>query len=324
MAEPFVFHFRRGDDGQPEQMYLADIRAECGVCRHVQVQRFYHSSPLHSATAKVVERLARQVASKTDYECENCGSQVGEQHALSTAFTWAFPDDAGLIRAFWSDVSDASSLRWQFVAGRRLDPQELPGWQAIEGDRAYPTLDTMALEEVCGRVLSPKRAIREAVLDWAEDPDGGALASVCRDMTFLAAGPGASLEELAEELDPAGVVIELTDCVPTGLPTHRNPEALGGSVDGWFPEGVDRGALGVHVQSAVVHEGLERAFAVANLSFHRDEMGYHELTTPRGVVYPRSVPVVAVLRRAVYTGLTPGDAARLTAEEIIGSLLRVW
>lgn len=324
MAEPFVFHFRRGEGGAPEQMYLADIRAECGLCRHVQVQRYYHSTPVHPVTIATLTRLATSVAQKTTFECPNCGSEVGPEHALSTAFTWAFPDDTGLIRGFMPDAADPTSLRWQFAPHWRLDPQELPGWEPVEGEPTLAMLDDEVVEEALGRVVNVKSAIREALCDWLDDPTGGAIATVAPDMTLIAAGPDATLDELAAELDPAGVGIGLDDAVPTDLPTHREPAEISGCLDGWLPAGVNRADVRVYVKPDAAFEVLERAFDVANLTRQRDEAGYTDITTPRDATYPRPLPILAVLRRAVYTGLTPGDAARLTAEEIVGTLLRVW
>jgi hypothetical protein len=75
-------------------------------------------------------------------------------------------------------------------------------------------------------------------------------------------------------------------------------------------------------------EVMEHAFEVARLSYELDQtevdMFFSEITTPGEEVYGRGVSVSSVLRRAVYTGITPGEAGRLTAEEIAGMLLRVW
>ena len=59
MAEPFVFSFAPGPGGHPEAMYIADLWCACGVCGHRQIQRFYHSTPLHPLTLEQVQRLAR-------------------------------------------------------------------------------------------------------------------------------------------------------------------------------------------------------------------------------------------------------------------------
>ena len=322
MSEPFVFHFRSGPHG-PEQMYLADIRAECGVCGHAQVQRYYHSTPVHSVTVRSLHELALGVAQKTGFECPNCGSEVQPEHALSTAFTWAFPDDAGLIRAFLPDASDPQSLRWQLAAGRRLDPQELPGWQVDPASEHHVVLDDELLEDRLGRPLNPKTAIREVLADWGEDPAGGAIARL-GPMTLIAAETREELDELEGEIEEPGAIIALDDCVPMGLPTHEDPAEIAGRFSAWLPANVKPTQVRVHVADAPAAAAIQRAFAVGNLTADYDDGVFSNITTPRDSLYPRPLPLDAVLRRAVYTGLTPGDAARLTAEEIVGTLLRVW
>lgn len=328
MAEPFVFYFRRSESGQPEQMYLADVRAECGLCKHPQLQRFYHSTPVHPVTTQRLTMLALNVRQKTGYECPNCGEQVAPEHARSTALTWAFPDDAGLIRAFLPDADDPGSLRWQFVEARRLDPQELPGWEPHPGEPVFEVLDEDDVDDALGRVVSPKQAIREVLADWSEDPSGGAVARITDDMWIIAEGPHTTYDDLSgevgNEVDEELVKVRLDDSVPVGLPTHREPEDLPGRIGGWLPRETALDQVSFLLSAESASASLERAFSVANLEWERTAVGYEQITTPRGQVYPRDLPIMAVLRRAVYTGLTPGDAARLTAEEIVGTLLRVW
>ena len=177
MAEPFVFHFSRGTDGQPQQMYLADVRAECTLCGHPQLQRYYHATALHSVSAARLVALAAAVPAKTDYECPNCGTAVGPEGCLEAAFTWAFPDDAGLVRAF---VSPEGQVAWQLLPRRRLDPQELPGWapnHELEGS-VLDELDDEWIEETLLRPVNPKLVVREVLQDWSADPEGGAVAPI--------------------------------------------------------------------------------------------------------------------------------------------------
>lgn len=332
MAEPFVFHFSRGTDGQPQQMYLADVRAECTLCGHPQLQRYYHAAPLHSiSTAKLVA-LASAVPQKTEYECPNCGTAVGPDGCLGAAFTWAFPDDAGLVRAF---VELAGKGAWQLLPRRRLDPQELPGWAPdpeLEGAilDGLDAIDDEWIEETLLRPVNPKLVIREVLQDWLADPEGGAVAPVTPGMTLLAAGPETDLAELRGELESiaSAVAICLDDCVPHDLPTHREPAKMAGHLSSWLDAEVDRSRVELLVEPEAALAAVQRAFEVGNLTFELRGEGAHatfeDIRTPREAAYPRSLPVLAILRRAVYTGLTPGDAARLTAEEIVGTLLRVW
>ena len=208
-------------------MYLADIRAECGVCRHVQVQRYYHSQPVHPVRVSTLVSLALGVGQKTEFDCPNCGSAVAAEHALSTAFTWAFPDDTGLIRGFVPDAHEPTTLRWQFVERRRLDPQELPGWAPSDAEDVFDALDDDIIEQFLGRPLNPKTAIRDVLLDWVADPEGGAIATIGPDLTLFAGAP------------PEVEAISMADCVPRDLPTHRDATELAGRIDGWLPN-VDR------------------------------------------------------------------------------------
>ena len=307
-------------------MYVADIRAECALCRHVQVQRYYHATPLHTVTLHTVRALALGVGAKLSYDCPNCGEPVRPEHAVSTALTWGFADDSGLVRGFLPDAHDATSLRWQFVQ-RRLDPQDLPGWAPDPAEPAFATLDDAAIEQQCGRVLNPKSAIREVLDDWRHDPAGGAIATVARDMHVVATSDDASVDDLLTQLDDLPddhVVVPLSDSVPAGLATHRDPATMPGNLRDWLPAEVDLAKVFVVLAPASVDAAFDRAFEVANLQFERTDTGIEQITTPRESRYPRAVTTQSVLRRAAYTGLTPGDAARLTAEEIVGSLLRVW
>ncbi len=327
MAEPFVFHFRRGADGTPEQMYLADIRAECGLCGHPQVQRYYHATPLHPVTTERLVSLAETVLLKTDYDCPNCGTDVGPDDARDAAFTWAFPDDAGLIRGFLPDA--AERVLWQLVPGRRLDPQELPGWEPEEHpDR--PISDELSddwIAEHLDRPVNPKLDVVGILDDWHDDPEGGTIARIAPGMWLVAGDDPADLvAEVRAEVEARLIEIRLDDCVPDGLPTHREPARMAGALDTWLPGRLAALAVDVRflVDVEVVRKNLHRAFDVANLSYEETDDVLGAITTPRDEAYPRDVALLAVARRAVYTGLTPGDAARLTAEEIVGTLLRVW
>lgn len=328
MAEPFVFHFRRAADGTPEQMYLADIQAECGLCGHPQLQRYYHATPLHPVTTQKLVTLAQAVPLETHYECPNCGTEVGPDHAVSAAFTWTCPDDAGLIRATMPDVS-SGDLHWQLVPRRRLDPQALPRWEPVEHpDR--PVADTLRdgwVTEHLGRRVNPKLDIIEVLDDWVADPDGGAIARISPGMWLLAGDdPEGLAADVGDEAGEGAVEIALDDSVPHRLATHREPSRMAGALETWLPgrlvERADRVRFLVDPEAAL--RSLTRAMQVANLTWEQRDGVLADITTPRGEAYPRDLPLLAVLRRAVYTGLTPGDAAVLTAEEIVGTLLRVW
>lgn len=328
MAEPFVFHFRRADDGAPHQMYMADVRAACTVCGHPQMQRFYHATDLHLVTEARLEELARAVPKKTAYDCPNCGSPVGPDGCVDAALTWAFPDDAGVLRAFVA----GDSISWQIAPRRRLDPQELPGWGP--DDRAdwpvAPTLEAEWVEGHVGRPVNPKALLRDELQGWVDDPEGGAIIPVNSHFVVVAAGPDASLDALCEEarseMEGEVVTIPFADASPTDLCTYREASNIPCGLGSWLPRDVVSrlDELAALIATDHVVDVVRRAFDVANLDYVVEAGVIRDITTPRELAYPRHCSVWGITQRAVYTGLTPGDAARLTAEEIVGTLLRVW
>ena len=130
------------------------------------------------------------------------------------------------------------------------------------------------------------------------------------------------------------MIIALTESIPEGLATHEKPQTMNGRWHTWLPPHIlDAIADGnvwadAYMSRAAAVETLKRTFDSANLTYNVDtteaDVFFSNITTPGEGVYGRGLSVASVLRRAVYTGLTPGEAARLTAEEIVGVLLRVW
>jgi hypothetical protein len=346
MAEPFVFRFAPGEHGEPEVMYVADVRCACGLCGHVQMQRFYHSTPFHPLRVEGVTELALEVHEKADYECENCGEDVGPEHVVQAALTYGFPDAAGTIRAFVNDPgTDDATVEYELTANRRLDPQELPGWTP-DSDRGavYPRLNESIIEREFDRVFNPKLLWIELFEDWEEDPEGGAFACAAPGYWLVIDETEQAASELADEIEDQAfrkayddgdlMVIGLVDAAPRNLATHSYPEEIPGRWQTWLPEQVQERLEGgnvwaeAYVSRRRLIEVMEHAFEVARLSYELDQtevdMFFSEITTPGEEVYGRGVSVSSVLRRAVYTGITPGEAGRLTAEEIAGMLLRVW
>jgi hypothetical protein len=347
MAEPFVFRFAPGENGAPEVMYVADVRCECGLCGHAQMQRFYHSTPIHPLTVEHLRELALGVHLKAEYDCENCGEVVGPEQVRDSVLTYGFPDDAGLIRIFVSEPSEQSEARveYELVPRRRLDPQELPGWEpTAERGVVHANLSEAVVERELGRAFSPKLLWIELFEDWQEDPEGGAYACAAPGYWLVLDQSEQLAGELAESIDDAEfceasdagdlMVIALVDSVPEALATHSYPEQMPGRWQEWMPEPF--GALltegdawaEAHVSRRGVVEAMKHAFDLARLTYNLEQTAvdvfFSEITTPGEEVYGRGVAVSSVLRRAVYTGITPREAGRLTAEEIVGMLLRVW
>ncbi|MFU8804218.1 MAG: hypothetical protein ACNA8W_10445 [Bradymonadaceae bacterium] len=343
MAEPFVFHFRRGPQGRPEVMYMADVECRCGLCGHVQLQRFYHATDFHSLTLEALEELADVAYEKASYECENCGTAVGPDHVRKSALTYGFADDAGLIRIF--DDMEAEVRRYQLMPQWRLDPQEIPRFVPDpEKGVEIEELDDAVLDRVLGRPLNIKEAWIELFEDWLEDPEGGAYARFCPGLWAVIDESEELANQLTDEIEDELffehdehadlMVIALGDSVPQDLATHRHAETMHGRWQTWLPRHVGRALVegnvwaDAYISRRMTVEVLERAFETARLNFEVDttraDIFFSEITTPTGAIYGEGLSVSSVLRRAVYTGLSPGEAARLSAEEIIGVLLKVW
>jgi hypothetical protein len=346
MAEPFVFRFAPGAHGEPEVMYVADVRCACGLCGHVQMQRFYHATPFHPLTVEGVAELAARVHDKADYECENCGEAVGPDHVTKAALTYGFPDGAGIIRAFVDEPgTEDVTIEYELTPDWRLDPQALPGWTP-DSDRGpvYPRLTETIIEREFGRVFNPKLLWIELFEDWRDDPEGGAFACAAPGYWLLIDDSEQAASELAEDIDDQAfrdaydnadlMVIPLVDAAPQNLATHKYPDKIPGRWQTWLPDEVQESleAGNAWAEAYVSRQGLievmEHAFEVARLSFEIDQtevdVFFSEITTPGDEIYGRGISVSSMLRRAVYTGITPGESGRLTAEEIAGMLLRVW
>lgn len=326
-------------------MYIADVRCECGLCGHVQMQRFYHSTPFHPLSVERLGQLLAEVPHKAGYECENCGEEVGPEHVAQAALTYGFPDDAGIIRGYLDRSGTQPFVEFELQANRRLDPQELPGWTPkAERGIACDRLTESSIERAFDRVFNPKLLWLELFEDWAADPEGGAFACAAPGYWLVIEETEQAASELAEEIDDEDfrdayddgdlMVIALADSTPAQLATHSHPEQIPGRWQTWLPEQTrelledgDAWAEAYVSRSGVV-EAIERTFEVAQLTYEIDrtdvDLFFSKITTPGEEIYGRGVAVSSVLRRAVCTGITPGEAGRLTAEEIAGMLLRVW
>lgn len=337
MSEPFVFHFQLGEGQRPEVMYIADILAECGLCRHQEIQRFYHTTPFHELTLDRFAALSLQTRDKTDYSCENCGTPVGPAHALKTATTLGFADESGVLTAY-HDVREGTAC-YRGVAPQRLDPQVLPVFDANDalGDQTDALTDDW-FERVFGRVFNAKRAWIDLFHEVEDDQSGWSVFSP--GMVAIIESSWEAIEDAADEIESIDALsageFELVDlrAAPDALATHADPSSMYGGLSHWLPSQLlgelDQGQC---VAAALVswdqaRSLIERTFKVGLLRFEVEETGddvwYRNITTPGDITYDHDVSVLSVLQRAVYTGITPGEAARLTAEEITGRLLRVF
>lgn len=341
MAEPFVFHFKPASDGRPLLMYITDLSCMCGTCRHPQIQRFYHATDFHTLTLARLEELADKAPLKAGYECENCGDPVASQHVAHATLTIGFADESGLIRVF-DDFADERRA-YQLIEDRRLDPQELPGFEPASADGVvYDSLDDRTVEARLQRPTNLKVAWREFLDDFLEYGEEGWTRLGRGMVAYVTAGSLEALvddsfkedERLAEDEDLGDTfLIRLDDSVPGNLATHENPKQIVGAFRQWMPErileAIDSGELttGALVSVPAARRIVDRAFEVARLTAtveENDDVYYREITTPGELAYESDLSVESILRRAVHTGITTGDAARLTAEEVVGVLLRVW
>ena len=321
MAEPFVFHFKPGPDSEPLQMYICDVLGRCGLCGARQIQRFYHAASFHRLTVSRLEQLARQGLEKLDTECENCGTAVGADCTTMTVLTWGFADDSGTLTSW---VTPDGACVWSVAPNRRLDPQTLPGFEPPEQPQQ---LTDDWVEEHLGRVLNTKQLWIE-LFDHVDDEPGAAFETAATD--YLIAVSDEPLDGLFDSDD---WVISL-DGEPSSpfLPFHETADDLFASPIGWLSEARRKQLrdgqrfAAASVSADQIRGAIERAFAVANITFAYDpsERIYSDIKTPTEVAFGHPLPLLAVAQRAVYTGITPGEAARLSAEEIVGTLLRVW
>lgn len=338
MAEPFVFCFSPGPGGHPEIMLILDLWCACGVCGHPQIQRFYHATPFHQLTLSALRTIAQSAHTRGGYECENCGSQTGPHDVGESVTRLAFADDAGELVAFASELSsvDEPLVQWQCSPARRLDPQIQPVRHPDEALQVHEELSGELVERVFGRCFGAKVCWRELAAEWAADPQGGAARQLSSDCWLV-------MDESPELAREWGEELELDEpwqliCLPVegdfALPTHTHPAKISGRWQGWMPEQVRQKILDAEVTCAAwinpvpARQILERAFEVARLSFevheHAEDVIFGEIVTPRESAYPGEVSLQGIMHRALYTGMTPGEAARLTAEEIVGVLLGVW
>ncbi len=323
---------------------MLDLDCACGTCGHEQFQRFYHSLPFHEATVAGLKRKLEEGPLKAGYACENCGDGVGSSQVRRVSLSYGFSDDAGTIQLF-RDLRDGTG-GVELRAGRRLDPQAVPRWEAKDepGRVVLEELDEEGVEAHLGRPFSVKLAWRDLLEDWMEDPEGGAFSAIGSDLWVVideSEDKAATLmEEIEEEEfweayeDGDLAVISLHESVPEGLATHEEPGSIHGRWETWLSdevvEAIGEGSVwaDAYLSRSAAEKVVRRAFDVARLSYEvrrtDADLFFLEITTPTGTVYGRSLSLSSVLRRAVNTGLTPGEAGRLTAEEIIGVLLEVW
>lgn len=349
MAEPFVFHFKAEPTGAPQVMYMADLDCACELCGHGQIQRFYHSTPFHSLTLPDLESLADNLADKADYECENCAAAVGPHQVRRTALTYGFADDAGTICLF----NDGNRRQVVLSAHRRLDPQAMPRFEADSSDDNdddrlvlddEAPFDEETIEDFFDRPFNVKLAWRDLLSDYLDDPEGGAFSRVSPGLWIVIDATEEAAADLMEEIDDGDfweaydngdlAVISLHDSVPHRLPTATDAAGAFGRWQTWLPDDIVDAVTDqtlwadAYISRTAAVDTIARTLTVGQLSFEQyrsdADLFFNNMSTPSDVAYRRPLPLSSVLRRAVYTGITPGESARLTTEEIVADLLGLW
>ena len=312
MAEPFVFHFSPGLDGAPLLMVIADLDMACGLCKHPQIQRFYHATPFEDLTVSTYKELVATTYLKGGYECENCGEQCGPEHVERSTLTLGFPDDSGLIRGFWS--RDAG-VRYVLIPERRLDPQALPGFSPPP--EARETLTEADILSRLGRPLSLRmcwrgladQALSEADELWIEMKAG----------TLGLRPHGMNNEERETDLDPGTDIDELEIDLPS------TATAWLGKVRAQAVSNADF-ELFATIDLELLKAIIDRTFGVAQITYELDPetLEISNIKTPQSIEFSGKLNLEALAEESVVRGLMPGDLARLKAEEVVGQLLRVW
>ena len=344
MGEPFVFHFKAGDLGQPQVMYIADLSCACTLCGHPQLQRFYHATDFHSLTWSSLHTLARALPQKVDYTCENCGTPSTVDFVQHVVLIHGSPDHLfELTMMAPVEAGEVGSWTYRVTPHRRLDPQVQPVFQMPEdAQHVHRDLSHETFQALTGRVLNIKRGVLGVVRASASQASA-AWAQLAPGVWVVAAQGSGQLEDALTLLESDALATHLHDLVsysliesePSSLATHDYPHAMHGRWTSWFdPSTRDALLAGECLIEVLVSEqeaidAMAYTFETARLSFELVDDPEHgqtfeRISTPRGETFARAVIVDDLLRRAVHTGITPGEAGRLTGEEIVGLLLGVW
>lgn len=311
MAEPFVFHFSPGLDGAPLLMVIADLDMACGLCKHPQIQRFYHATPFEDLTVSTYKELVACAYLKGGYECENCGEQCGPEHVERSTLTLGFPDDSGLIRGFWARNA---GVRYVLIPERRLDPQALPGFSPPP--EAEELLTEAQILGRLGRPLSLRmcwRGLADQALSeddelWIEMKSG-----------TLGLRPSESSDEEpetdADEFETDELEIGLPPNAAAWLGKSRSQKLTDADFE-----------LFATIDLEILKAIIERTFGVAQITYDLDSetLEISNIKTPQGIEFSGKLNLEALAEESVVRGLMAGDLARLKAEEVVGQLLRVW
>ncbi len=347
MSKPFVFHFSYGAHDTPRVMLVVDLEGVCGLCGYEEIQRFYKGVAFHSLGIPSFKRFVERAPGHLAYECSNCGSAVTPQMCTRGAVAYGFADGAGVVQAHF-EVKDGvvDAVGYTVDGGKRLDPQSLPPWTRREPILAQDVDAELGPERVyerCERVFHIKGVWRALAADFVEH--GEAVMEQVSGGCWLVLGADEDeIEEMLaqeadaaflEELDKGMLALVGLEEAPAELPWLKGTgDLLHGNPKQWLqPEVYEalmegRVKAEVYLSRSAALQALEAAFKLARLEYRVDDSDQGrtwvmDITTPRGVVLEYGVELEQVLRLAAHTALTPGEAARMVAEEAVAKLLGV-
>lgn len=332
MSHAFSFHFSWSASGRPRQMTIVDLEATCPTCGYDEIQRFYHGIPLHELTLARFRKLPQEVVRLSGYECSNCGTSVQPPSRTRGTVVFAFVGGEGIVRTFF-DVRDPQPvhLRYAFEPGARLDVQALPLLDA-EPLAATVGLREQLVEEELHRAFDRRFNLKAA---WR-----AMLLGTLPPMSRVAPGVIANISHEAEQeysdvRDPIDVHCAALDALwpldvltpPPPFKAGLAPERSPGHPGEWLPEThssqVYSGKIKLTalLSPEIARQTFVETLEAARLSVTFDGHRFSRITTPRDTLYEREIDLRTILARAAWTALTPAEAARLTAEEIVAELM---
>ncbi len=328
MAHAFTFLFASSPAGHPRLLHLVDLLADCPTCGYEEIQRFYHPGPLHTLTLPRYRAFLHDAPQLLSYACSNCGADVRPQHATRAAVTLPFADRAGLVRSFL-DLQHGAITRTRHTLHPHepFDAQALPAWDPPAPDHPRDTLTHLTDEDLLldlGRVFNLKAAWRRLLLPHDTTPRH---LHASKSTTLVFAPDDATLDAYLRDLHlpTPRLPFDLLTPPPPLRPLQR-PEHLPGNPHAWLPTPHPQARLVALLDPEEARAEVASTLESAKLSYEyrEDDLGvFAQITTPRDTPAEQDLPLRALLARAAWTALTPGEAARLSAEELIASLLNL-
>ncbi len=338
MSKPLTFHFSYGLARTPRVLVVVDLLADCPGCGYTEIQRFFHGVAFHSLNVPRLVAIVAQLPSLLGYRCAQCGGEVTDAHCRAGALNYPFADGAGSLGAvFTARAGAVVSPRYWVQGGKRLDAQALPTWEPpVNAHVVTDRLDEDQIFSHCGRVMQPKGVWRSLLVDCSDSGEA-LLEQAAAGLWFAASRSEEELDEVVAEDTELASAIDRGEVAMVEL-SHEPLQVP------WFGEGVPRGTLGewgpteasealrdgelhacAFVETARCLDALTATLRAGRLEFSVSDAGpdtwLTDVATPRGELYPEELALGEILRFAVQTGITPGEAGRFVGEHVVASLL---